>query len=137
MKSYTILLLTIVIFLLSGCSSKGNSTTPDNVSDAPEYLTITSDEAKKMMDDSTDIIILDVRTVDEYNEGHIKDAILLQDADILDKAEIVLTDKASTILVYCRSGRRSAQAAEDLASLGYTNIYDFGGIIDWEYDIVK
>ena len=139
MKSKTtlILLLTIFILLLNGCTSKNNSTTPENVSDALEYQTITSEEAKVMMDENSDVIILDVRTNDEYKEGHIKGALLLQDADILDKAEIVLTDKSSTILVYCRSGRRSAQAAENLVSLGYTNIYDFGGIIDWKYDIVE
>ena len=77
-----------------------------------------------------------LRTEEEYNAGHIENAILIPDTSIIDTAESILTDKSATILVYCRSGRRSALAAANLVELGYTNIYDFGGIVDWEYDIV-
>ncbi|HHT97077.1 MAG TPA: rhodanese-like domain-containing protein [Clostridiales bacterium] len=100
------------------------------------YNTITTTKAKEMMDENSDIIILDVRTLEEYNEGHIDGALLIPDYQLLDKAETVLTNPSATILVYCRSGRRSAIAAKNLADLGYSNIYDFGGILDWEYDIV-
>jgi rhodanese-related sulfurtransferase len=81
-------------------------------------------------------IILDVRTPEEYEEGHIEGAILIPDNEITAKAEELLSDKNATILVYCRSGRRSALAAQALSELGYNKIYDFGGIIDWPYDVV-
>lgn len=90
-----------------------------------------------MMDKDANVVILDVRTLDEYNEGHIDKAILIPDTEIKDQAETTLTDKSATILVYCRSGRRSALASATLVELGYTNVYDFGGIIDWTYEIVK
>ena len=77
------------------------------------------------------------RTDTEYNEGHIENSVLLPDYTIEDKAEEVMPDKDAMILVYCRSGRRSANAAEKLADMGYNNVYDFGGIIDWPYGTVK
>jgi rhodanese-related sulfurtransferase len=89
-----------------------------------------------MMDASEEYILLDVRTQEEFAEGHIEGAILIPDYEIETKAEEQLTDKAATIFLYCRSGRRSALAAEALSNLGYTNIYDFGGIIDWPYEVV-
>ena len=79
-------------------------------------------------------IILDVRTQEEYDQGHIPGAILIPDTEIKAEAENILTDKAQLILVYCRSGRRSKLAAEALVELGYTNIKEFGGIIDWPYE---
>ena len=128
-KNFLILFLILLMLTLSACSSKNNSSTAD-------YSKITATEAKKMMDEDSTITILDVRSEEEFNTGHIKGAMLLPDSDILGKAEETLTDKSATILVYCRSGRRSALAAADLVELGYTNVYDFGGIIDWKYDIV-
>jgi len=89
-----------------------------------------------MMDKDSTITIIDVRIEEEFNTGHIDGAILIPDTDILEKAEETLRDKSATILVYCRSGRRSALAAADLVELGYSNVYDFGGIIDWNYYIV-
>ena len=86
------------------------------------YQQITQSEAKKIMDLGDDFIILDVREQDEFNEGHIPDAILLPYTEIENKAEEMLPDKDKQILVYCRSGRRSKIAAESLAKLGYTNI---------------
>lgn len=98
------------------------------------YMNITAQQAKEMMDSREGYIILDTRTQEEYNESHIPGAILIPHDEILEKAESMLTDKDQLILVYCRSGRRSKLAAADLQKLGYTNIYEFGGIIDWPYE---
>ena len=89
------------------------------------------------MDKSENYIILDVRTQEEYAQGHIPNAILIPDYEIEEKAETVLKDKNQLILVYCRSGRRSKLASEILVKLGYTNIYEFGGIIEWPYEIIQ
>ena len=101
------------------------------------YQQITQEEAKKIMDSGEAHIVLDVREQDEFDEGHIPNAILIPYTEIDAKAEGILTDKDAQILVYCRSGRRSKIAAESLANLGYTNVKEFGGIIDWKYEIVK
>ena len=99
------------------------------------YMNITAQEAKVLMDTEKDYIILDVRTQEEYDQGHIPGAILIPDTEIEDRAEGELTDKDQLILVYCRSGRRSKLAAQSLVGLGYTNIREFGGIIDWPYEV--
>lgn len=110
---------------LGGCSAN----------DAPiTYTSIPASEAKALMDSETDYIILDVRTEKEYADGHIPDAILIPDYEIAERAENELTDKSQLILVYCRSGRRSKNAAEKLAEMGYSNVKEFGGIIDWGYE---
>ena len=98
------------------------------------YISITAQEAKSIMDTETDYIIIDARTAEEFDEGHIKNAVLLNYEDVGAKAHVVLPDKEQLILVYCRSGRRSKIAAEELVKLGYTNIKEFGGIIDWPYE---
>ena len=98
-------------------------------------MNITAEEAKEIMDSEEGYIILDVRTQEEYNESHIPGAILIPDTEIEARAEKELTDKDQLILVYCRSGRRSKLAAEALVELGYTNIKEFGGIIDWPYEV--
>ena len=100
-------------------------------------MNITAQEAKVIMDSQEDYTILDVRTQEEYDQGHIPGAILIPDYEIEEKAEQVLQDKDQLLLVYCRSGRRSKLAAEALVALGYTNIKEFGGIIDWPYEVVK
>ena len=97
------------------------------------YEQITPAEAKGIMDSEHNYIILDVRTEEEFAEGHIAGAILIPDYEITEKAESVLTDKDQQILVYCRSGRRSKNAASQLVELGYSNVKEFGGIIDWPY----
>ena len=99
------------------------------------YVNITAEEAKQIMDTEEGYVILDVRTQEEYDEGHIPGAIVISHEEIAEKADEVLTDKDQLILVYCRSGRRSKIAAEALAELGYTNIKEFGGIIDWPYEV--
>lgn len=100
------------------------------------YESISASEAKALMDSETNYVILDVRTESEYASGHIPNAILIPDSEIKEKAESILKDKNQLILVYCRSGRRSKNAAKDLAKMGYTNVKEFGGIIDWPYEIV-
>ena len=101
------------------------------------YEQITPEEAKKIMDSGEEHIILDTREQDEFDEGHIPGAILIPYTEIENKAEEMLPDKDKLILVYCRSGRRSKIAAESLAKLGYTNVKEFGGIIDWPYEVEK
>jgi len=128
-KSLVLILLAIGITYLTGCASKKETS-------ASSYEKITATEAKDRMDNNSDIIILDVRTEEEFKSGHIEGALLIPDNEITDTAEDILKDKSAIILVYCRSGRRSALAANDLVELGYSHIYDFGGIINWDYDIV-
>ena len=101
------------------------------------YEQITPQRAKELMQTESDYIILDVREQDEFDEGHIEDAILIPYTQINAKAEEMLPEKGQLILVYCRSGRRSKIASEALVGLGYTNVKEFGGIIDWPYEIMK
>ena len=111
--------------------------TAEKTSENAGYMCITPQEAKKIMDTQEGYVILDTRTEEEYETGHIPGAIVISHEQIKEKAEQVLTDKDQLILVYCRSGRRSKLAAQDLVDLGYTNVKEFGGIIDWPYEIVK
>lgn len=104
--------------------------------DTMEYRRISPKEAKEIIDNK-DVIILDVRTQEEYDEGHIENSILIPDSDIERLAPEMLKEKDAKILIYCRSGRRSAFAAYKLMDMGYSQVYDFGGIIDWEYRIVR
>ena len=99
------------------------------------YVNITAEEAKQIMDTEEGYIILDAREQDEYDAGHIPGAILIPYTQIEAKASEMLADKDQLILVYCRSGRRSKIAAEALVELGYTNIKEFGGILDWPYEV--
>ena len=127
-KRFLIALLTFALpFGCVGCSDGGSAT----------YEQISGAEAQALMDSESGYIIIDARTQEEYNEGHIPGAILIPEYEIADRAEKELPDKDQLILVYCRSGRRSKIAAEELVKLGYTNVKEFGGIIDWEYEIVK
>lgn len=124
-----LILIILAMMLLTACGQD-----KENEQEAV-YVNITAAEAKEIMDSQEGYIILDTRAQEEYDEGHIPGAILIPHDEILEKAESVLTDKDQLILVYCRSGRRSKLAAEDLVKLGYTNIREFGGIIDWPYEI--
>ena len=114
--------------LLSACSPSGAS---------GSYRQITMAEAVKMMKDEKNYIILDARRPDEYAEGHIPGAINIPNEEIGTTDIAELPDKSQMILVYCRSGRRSKEASEKLVKLGYTNIVEFGGILDWTGEIVK
>ena len=123
-----ILPLFLLLLLLPGCG--GNAS---NASSESSYQQISQEEAKEMMD-TQDVIILDVREQDEYDSGHIPGAVLLPVGTIDEEtAAEVIPEKESTVLVYCRSGNRSKTASSALAELGYTNIYEFGGINTWPY----
>lgn len=122
------LLISLSLFGSTACHDGGNNAT---------YEQITPQQAKEIMDTEQDYIVIDARTVEEFAEGHIKNAILIPEYEIAKRAEKELPDKDALILVYCRSGRRSKIASEELVNLGYTNVKEFGGIIDWPYEIVK
>ena len=127
-KRFLIALLTFTLpFGCVGCSDVGSAT----------YEQIDGAKAKALMDSESGYIIIDARTQEEYDQGHIPGAILIPEYEIADRAEKELPDKDQLILVYCRSGRRSKIAAKELVKLGYTNVKEFGGIIDWEYETVK
>ena len=130
-KIFTLILTTLVFLLIfSGCGQ-------DKDNKENTYMQITAKEAKALMNIETNYVILDVRTEEEFIEAHIDGAILIPDYEISSKAESILTDKEQLILVYCRSGRRSKSAANELSTLGYTNVKEFGGIIDWPYEVVN
>ena len=101
------------------------------------YTQISMDEAVAMMEAETDYIILDVRTPEEFAEKHIPNAINVPNETIGEDAVPELPKEDQLILVYCRSGNRSKQAAKKLAEIGYTNVYEFGGINDWKGEIVR
>lgn len=128
MRKWIVILL--VALLLTACAQPEEDQQQEAV-----YVNITAQEAKQIMDTQEGYVILDVRSQEEFDGGHIPGAILIPDTEITEKAEQVLTDKNQLILVYCRSGRRSKLAAEALVELGYTNIKEFGGIIDWPYEV--
>lgn len=125
-----ILLFLFLLLSVSGCS------TATQADDQVTYQSITQEEAKSMMDG--DAVILDVRRPDEYIEGHIPGAVNIPNEDIQEASGILeqLPDVKQTLFLYCRSGRRSKEAAEKLCNLGYKNVYEFGGIIDWDGVIV-
>lgn len=126
-----------MLFCFCACSEQGQGgeSEPDFVRNEDGYYQITAEEAHSIMVEESDYVILDVRTETEFKEGHIHSAVLLPDYEIVDRASEVLPDKDKMILVYCRSGRRSKNASAELAAQGYTNVYEFGGIIDWPYDV--
>lgn len=129
MKRLVIILFAVVV-MLSGCAG-------GNGSASASYTQITQEEALKMMEKDEGHVIVDVRRQDEYDEGHIKGAILIPNESITDKKPKKLPDLDQVILVYCRSGRRSKEASQKLANIGYTNIYEFGGINTWTGEIEK
>ena len=127
----------LIIMLLISLSLFGMTACDDGNEKSSTYEQITAEQAKTIMDAEKDYIIIDARTEEEFAEGHIENAILIPEYEIANRAEKELPDKEQLILVYCRSGRRSKIASEELVKLGYTNVKEFGGIIDWPYDIVK
>ena len=124
-----LLCIMIALLVLTACGQD-----KENEQEAV-YVNITAQQAKEIMDSRNDYILLDTRTQAEYDESHIPGAILIPYDEITQKAESILPDKSQLLLVYCRSGRRSKLASEDLVKLGYTNIQEFGGIIDWPYEV--
>ena len=137
MKRLTALFLASIglLLLLCACSDSGNSdkATADR---AAAYTQIDSAEAAEMMKTESGYIILDVRTQEEFDAGHIPGAICVPNESIDTTEPPELPDKDQLIMVYCRSGRRSKEASQKLADMGYTNIVEFGGIIDWSGETV-
>ena len=123
MRKRSFALLLALVLLLTACAQDAS------------YEQITQEEAKRIMDTGNGYILLDTRTREEYDQGHIPGALLIPHTEIAERAEEELPDKDQVILVYCRSGNRSKQASEVLAELGYTNVKEFGGIIDWPYEV--
>ena len=123
------LLCILVCLLLTACAA--STPTPQQ----EVYLNISPEEAKVLMDTQEDYVILDVRTQEEFDTGHIPGAVLIPNTEIADRAEQELPNKDQLLLVYCRSGNRSKQASQILVELGYTHIREFGGINDWPYEI--
>lgn len=118
---------------LTGCF--GTLASDDNSSGNAPYQQVDAETAKELMDTEKDYVILDARTQDEYDEGHIPGAILIPHDTVATAAEDALPDKDQLILVYCRSGNRSKHASQTLANLGYTNVVEFGGINNWPYEV--
>ena len=144
----SLMILTICLGLclslcLAGCSSGEQSSESGSASDttaaadvAGTYTQISQDEAMEMMEKDDGHIIVDVRRQDEYDEGHIPGAVLIPNETIVSEPPAELPDKDQIILIYCRRGNRSKDASQKLADMGYTHIYEFGGIETWEGEIV-
>ncbi|MDO4276667.1 MAG: rhodanese-like domain-containing protein [Eubacteriales bacterium] len=113
-----------------GTVKEADMTSPD---ETDAYHKISAEKAKEMMD-AGGVTIVDVRRADEYAESHVPGAILVPNETIEQEAADALPDKEAVLLIYCRSGNRSKQASDKLVEMGYTQVYDFGGIIDWPYD---
>lgn len=141
----TFLAAILALTALCGCTAKTDTTVTEATtatqtqtqSESGTYKQISSDEAAELMKTEKDFIILDVRRQDEFDSGHIPGAICVPNETIGTADIPELPDKSQLILVYCRSGRRSKEASQKLADMGYTNITEFGGIIDWKGEIVK
>lgn len=130
-KGLLLIIISALIILLAGC---GNGT---ESSELAGFQSITPEEALERLENEPGIVLLDVRTPAEYAEGHIPGSLLIPLQTLAEEAPEQLTDKDAPIFVYCRSGRRSIEAAEILVEQGYTQVYDLGGIIDWPYETVK
>lgn len=147
MKRIVFLLLALLL-VLTACAAESDNSAPVDSSEttgttdtdtAPVEVTwgtLTAEEAKARMDSGDPVTVVDVRTAQEYADGHIEGALLLPNEEIGTKEPYLLPDKDAEILLYCRSGNRTQQAAKKLTAMGYTNVYDFGGIIDWPYETV-
>ncbi|MFA7108716.1 MAG: rhodanese-like domain-containing protein [Sphaerochaetaceae bacterium] len=136
-KKYIVLILTILLVTSTLLFAFGQNEVKETtvVEMAAEYHKIDAETAKEAFDTQTDITIVDVRTESEYNGGHVIDAINIP-LDVIGKSAIEqFPNKNEKLYVYCRSGSRSAQAAKILVEMGYTNVYDFGGIINWPYGV--
>ena len=122
--------------LLAGCTLSKTKKDTEDTTDKAAYQKISAEEAYEMMA-SQEVVVVDVRTREEYDGGHIENAVLVPNESIGSEMPEALPDKEATLLVYCRSGRRSKDAAQKLLELGYQSVYDFGGVIDWPYELVK
>lgn len=130
-KYFTLFVISLLCMGICSCTGENKNDT------VLTYEQISAEEAKRIMDTESAYVIIDARTNEEFAEGHIKGAIMIPEYEIAQRAESKIPDKNTLILVYCRSGRRSKIASEELVKLGYTNVKEFGGIIDWPYETVK
>lgn len=130
MKKTILAFSMMLLLIMTGCTTKTTETMTN-----PGYTIIKAEEAKKMLD-AGNVILVDVRTAAEYAEKHIPDAINIPVESITTEKPAQLMDLGKTILVYCRTGIRAATASKKLADIGYTSIYDMGGIVDWPYETV-
>ena len=135
MKKYLLIIFFVLSVFLSCCDK--NTVTEEIPNEKNGYTQIDAKKAAEIMAGEDEYVILDVRRQDEYDSGHIPGAILVPNEEIGSEMPEELPDLNQIILVYCRTGRRSKEAAEKLAAIGYKNIYEFGGIVDWTGDIVK
>ena len=129
MRKFYILIVLGLIFCCVSCSKKETG--------SPAYHLITAEEAASMMEKETEYIIVDVRRPDEYAEGYIPGAVNIPNEEIGSERPPELPDTDRLLLVHCRTGIRSRQAAEKLVSLGYTRVYDFGGILSWKGELER
>lgn len=129
------LVLVLMLLSLTACGTAQDTFSASD-EEVGSYQSISAEAAQAMLEEGN-VTLVDVRTQAEYESAHIPGAILIPNETISDTPPEALPDKDAAILVYCRSGHRSAEAASKLATLGYTNIYDLGGIIDWPYDTVS
>ena len=154
MAKFFLYVIAAVCVLLISCACQGEQKQLEPVGDTPDSAAsagagdvdvaqpvaspkkISAEDVQKMMSETQNFILVDVRTEEEYREAHIEGAILIPDNEIEVRAEAELPDKNAVIIVYCRSGVRSAGAADILANLGYTQVLDLGGIIDWPFETV-
>ena len=135
MKIRILALAAALLLFAAGCRKNEEVKRTEEETDVKTYTQITQEEAKDRMALQDGHLIVDVRRPDEYAEGHIPGAICVPNETIEEEAAQKLPDKDQVLLVYCRSGRRSKEAAQKLADMGYTNVYEFGGIIDWTGEI--
>ena len=124
----------LALLFLSGCSSGGQVMDGDGMLNS--YSEISQEEAKQRMALDDGHVVVDVRRQDEYDSGHIPGAVLIPNESIQTEPPEELPDKNQVILIYCRTGNRSKQAAQKLFDMGYTRVYEFGGIVDWTGEIV-
>ena len=140
-RALPFLLAATVLLALAGCAStsqsRGEADTQGEGAGNGGYTQISQEQAKEMMAADDDHVIVDVRRRDEYDAGHIPEAILIPNESIGAERPAELPDLDQVILVYCRSGNRSKQASQKLADMGYTRVYEFGGINDWTGEVEK
>ena len=129
-----LLAISLIAFFLLGCAKQAAKSDGDK---SGGYQKITPTALKERLDKGEKLIIVDVRTKEEYDSGHIANSLLIPYDEIEKKAPALLTDKNAAIIVYCRTGRRSEIAAKALIGMGYTNVADMGGISDWKYGLEK
>ena len=135
MKKIICITILIMLFIAGVMIMIGQNNSQERNETTIRYVSM--DEITKIMEENKNYIILDVRTIEEFNQGHIPDAICIPNETIDNSVIDKLPDKNQLILIYCRSGNRSKQATEKLKNLGYTNLIEFGGIIDWKGEIIK